>query len=78
MAESIKIEELRIRVPGLSREEALSLGKDVSRRLLRAFPAGMQPRTFGALDTYVTAPRAAADGELALVIASKILEGFQP
>ncbi len=71
--ELARVEELCLRIPGLTRTEAQQVGRDVAERLAQ----GVSPRTrvqhLGALDLKVTIPHGTPKAQLAQMIADSIL-----
>ena len=49
-AETVRIEELVLRVPGLSRREAQHLGQEVAHHVADGLPPQIRPRHLRALD----------------------------
>ena len=77
MAETLRIDELLLRVPDLQPEQARRLAADVAARLARALGrTEMYPVPHGAL-LWVRVPAGTPRGELAEVIAGQILEALR-
>jgi hypothetical protein len=55
-AETIRIDELHLRVPGLGREEARRLGEEVARRLAEELPREGRPQRLASLDLRTSVP----------------------
>ncbi len=55
-ADTIRIDELHLRVPGLGREEARRLGEEVARRLSRELPPTVRPQRLSSLDLRAAVP----------------------
>lgn len=73
MAEpALTIRDLRLRVPGLGREEARRLGEAVARELAANPPAASGPRQLGALDLRVPGAAAGGTQQLASQIAASL------
>jgi hypothetical protein len=71
---TVKIEKLHLRIPGLSREEARRMGEDVAQRISESLPAKGRRERLGALEMRVRIqPETSRDG-LARLIAQSILE----
>jgi hypothetical protein len=75
--ETVHIDELYLRVPGLSMDEARRLSEEVTRRVADALPGHGRAGHLGALDLRVTIPHGTPRDRLALVVAEKILLGLQ-
>ena len=73
-AETVRIDELSLRVPGISTEEARRLGEDVARRIASALPPDGRTEHLGALDLRVSIPHGMPRDQLAIAIARGILE----
>jgi hypothetical protein len=73
-ADDVRIDQLRLRVPGLGSEAAARLGQDVCRRVAAGLPTDAGPRHLGALQLRVEAPVGTSQTRLAETIASAILE----
>ncbi|MBN1875042.1 MAG: hypothetical protein JXA33_12490 [Anaerolineae bacterium] len=74
--EQVRIDRMRLRVPGLDAECADSLGREVVQHVANGLPAEMRPRRLGALDVRVTIPVGTPRDRLAMVIAEAILRGL--
>ncbi len=74
--EILSVKQLRIRVPGISAEQARSLGDDVAQRVADGLPEQVRPRQLGALDLRVMAPSGTGRDRLAPLIAEAILRGL--
>ena len=71
-AERIRIDELHLRVPGLSREEARRLGEEVALRLAKDLQGSVRPQLLGSLELRMTAAHGASRDELTRQIADAI------
>jgi len=74
--ETLKIEELHLRVPGLSTEEGRSLGEEVARHVGDGLSSQIRLRHLGALDLHLTVPPGTPRTQMASVIAEAILKGL--
>lgn len=74
MSAVVAIDELRLLVPGLSKEAAAELGRDVARLVAEGLPAGAAPRRLGALDLRLRVTAGTSRSRLAALIAAAILE----
>lgn len=74
---ALTIRDLRIRVPGLGREEARRLGEAVARELAANPPAVSGPRQLGALDLRVHGTAAGGTQQLASQIAASLRHSLQ-
>ena len=72
----LTIEELVLRVPGMNKEEAGSLGNEVSSLVADGLPAQHGDRHLGAIDLRVTVPPGTLQSQLAKLIAEAILRGL--
>jgi hypothetical protein len=72
--ETVRIGELHLRVPGLSREEARQMGEEVARRVADGLPSCGCVSQLGALDLRLSIPRATPRDRLAENIAQAIIE----
>jgi hypothetical protein len=75
-SEMLTIEELVLRVPGINREGAQSLGNEVSSLVADGLSAQQGDRHMGALDLRVTVPPGATRSRMAKLIAEAILKGL--
>jgi hypothetical protein len=75
--ESIHIEELRLRVPGLSEAEARRLGEEVTRRVAEALPEEGRAEKLRLVDVRLSIPQGVPKEELARRIAEGILRNLQ-
>jgi hypothetical protein len=69
---AVKIDELRLRVHGLSRREAGQLGEQVARELAAQLPASAAPRHIGSIHVRVKARAGDSPGRLSTTIAGSI------
>lgn len=74
---TVRIEELRIRVPGLSTAECHALGEEVARVLSEASFEDVRHREVGALDLKVRIPAHTPRGDIARIVGRHILEALR-
>src|SRR5882672_6752381 len=72
--DSVEIEKLSLRIPGLSREEGRGIGEEVVERVARDLPANGRRQHLGALDLRVNVPVGTPPDQMAKLIALAILE----
>lgn len=72
----LKIDELILRVPGHSEEEARSLGEEVARRVADGLPVQQRERYLGSVDLRVRIPHRTSKSQMAKLIAQAILKGI--
>ena len=72
----VQIEELTLRVPGQSVDEARGLGNEVARRVADGLPIQQKDRHLGALDLQVSIPPGTTRSRTAKLIAEAILKGL--
>jgi hypothetical protein len=75
--ETVRIEELRLRIPGLSVEEARQVGQNIARHLADAIPAHGKTERLGALVVRTEIPAGTPREQLAGAIARAILENLR-
>lgn len=75
--ETIYIAELRLRVPGLSADEARTLGEDVVRRVREHLSPDVSRQRLGALAIRLTASAEADRGALVEEVATRIVSALQ-
>ena len=75
MPPRVEIGDLRIRVPGLSAQEARGFAGDIARRLSQALRAA-PPRQLGQLHLRVTVPQGASRETLKSAVARAIVEAL--
>lgn len=73
---TVRINELRLRVPGMHAEEGRSFGEDVVRCIAEALPRPMNSRRFGALNLKANVPAGTPRNQIAGVVAKAILRGL--
>lgn len=71
---TVQIDRLHLRIPGLSREEATRLGADVAEQIAQSLPSDGRHEHLGALDMRVSIQQGTPRDDLARVIAGSILE----
>ena len=74
MSNSTRIDQLHLRVPGLSREQANHLGMTVAQQLARQLPAITRSGNLGTLDVRLTIPIGTPRERLSSVIAAGIVK----
>jgi hypothetical protein len=72
----LEIEELVLRVPGYTREEARQLGEEVARRVADGLSDQQSSMNLGAFDLRVNVPPGTSRSQLAELIAEAILKGL--
>lgn len=72
--DAVRIDELQLRVPGLSLEEGRRLGEEVARHVADRLPPGGRIEELGALSVRLTIPFGTPRDRLAIAIAQTILE----
>ena len=68
----VKIEELRLRVPGMNSQEARRFGEQVARQLAGQLPGLVRSQQIGSLHVRVNLPNGAAHRDLPASIAGNI------
>lgn len=71
---SVQIENLNLRIPGLSREEGRRVGEEVAERVSDSLPADGKRLRLGALSLRVNVPVGTPRDQIAKMIALSILE----
>jgi hypothetical protein len=74
---TVRIGELHLRVPGLGRHEARSLGEDVARRVANGLREQGRVGHLGALELRVTIPHGTLRDRLVQIVTDRILVGLQ-
>jgi hypothetical protein len=72
-ADRVIIEELFIRLPWISRDDAHGLSRDIAEHLGRGLAEAMPPRSLGALDVRIEVREGASRDEVAATVAKAIL-----
>jgi len=73
----VRIEELRLRIPGLGQEEARRLAQDVTRRVTEGLSAEVKREQLGLVDLRLSIPGGTTRDQLAARIAEGILQQLQ-
>lgn len=73
----VRVNELQLRVPGMSTEEGRVFGEDVVRRVVATLPQQMNPRQLGTLNLKVRVPAGTPHNQIAGVVAKAILRGLK-
>jgi len=76
-AELIRIDDLRLRIPGLTEIEARRIGEAITRRVADELPSGGSVRRFSLLDLRLAIPAGLSKGQLAIRIADEILKRLE-
>lgn len=71
---TVQIDQLHLRIPGLSREEAACLGADVAEQIAQSLPSDGRREHLGALDMRVSIQHGTPRDQIARLIARSILE----
>jgi hypothetical protein len=74
--ETVRIDELHLRVPGLSAGEAKSFAEEVARRVAEELPLSGRQEQVGLLDLHLTFTQGTRRDRLAGAVAEKILAGL--
>ena len=72
-ADRVIIEELFLRLPGLTREEARAVSRDVAERVGSGLAAALPPRSLGALELRLSVRAGASREEMVEAVAQAIL-----
>jgi hypothetical protein len=75
--ETVRIEQLRLRLPGLSMEQARRFGQEVARQVAEGLPAEGRHTRMGAAQVRVHSPASAPRDQLARNVALRILESLR-
>ncbi len=75
--ELVRIEELRLRIPGLTEAEARRIGEEITRRVADELPLRGSMRRCGLLDMRLSIPAGVSKDRLAIRIADEILKKLQ-
>jgi hypothetical protein len=70
----IEINDLLLRIPGLSREEAGNLGKEIAKRIASGLPPGVNSRYINHMDLQLSVPTGTSYTGMAERISKAILE----
>jgi hypothetical protein len=70
----LRIDELTLRIPGLSEDDGHRLGKAVASRLSARWPGSLATRQFDELNVQLIAPPNATTDQLAEAIVSQLLK----
>lgn len=73
---SVRIEEMHLRIPGGSRDDARRLGGQVAQQLAKQLPEFADDRRIGALHLRLNLPGGAPSDHLAAAIAKNIARGI--
>jgi len=76
MTPDVKIGDLRIRVPGLSAEQARSLASDVARTVSEGLPSPVREAELGQVKIRVSVPDGSGHEALKASVAKAILEAL--
>ena len=71
---TVQIDKLHLRIPGLSREEGQRIGTDVAEHLAQSLPSSGRRQHLGALDMRVSIRQETRRDQLGKLIAQSILE----
>lgn len=71
---TVQIDRLHLRIPGLSREEATRMGADVAEHIAQSLPSDGRREHLGALDMRVSIKQGTPRDQIARLIARSILE----
>ena len=71
---AVQIENLHLRIPGISREEGRGMGEEVAERISQSLPGDGKRQRLGALTMRVKLPVGTPRDQIAKLIALSILE----
>jgi hypothetical protein len=72
----VKIEEMRLRVPGVFEKDAQSIGENAMQQVAISLPPTLQNKRLDALDLKVNVSQGASRTEMTRLIAEAILKGL--
>jgi len=75
--DSVKIDELCLNIPGLSREAATMVGNDVIRIVSNRLPEKFNARRISNLHVQVNIPQGTSENQLAEIIAEQICRSLE-
>jgi len=75
--ELVRIDELRLRIPGLNEAEARRIGEEITRLVADELPSRGSMRQFSLLDVRLSIPASVSIDRLAARIADEILNKLQ-
>jgi hypothetical protein len=70
----IRINDLLLRIPGLSRDEAENLGREIAKRIASGLPPGVGSRYINGLELQLSVPNGTSHTGMAEKISKAILE----
>jgi hypothetical protein len=76
MTDRVIIEELFLRLPGLTAEAARAVSREVAERIGHGLETALPARSLGALDIKVTARPGASRDELVELVAAAVLKAL--
>jgi hypothetical protein len=76
-ADTVRIESLHLRVPGMSRKEAAGFGEDVAREMQHRLGTTRPFQRIGAMNLQVVIPAETPRDGLAAMVAERILLGLR-
>ena len=76
-SDEIRIDQLRLRIPGLTEQEARTLGEEIAQRVAGSLPAHGRTEHLGSLDLRIFVPTGTSRDRLAERIAEEILKRLQ-
>ena len=77
LSDEMRIDQLRLRVPGLTEQEARQLGEEIARRVADSLPSQGRVEHLGLLDLRIAVPAGTSKDRLAQRIAEEILKRLQ-
>jgi hypothetical protein len=77
MARNVHIEEMVLRVPGLTRAQAESVARQVTQRIAAGLPSGGRVESLAAIARRVNVPAGTPFSELPARIAAAVLEALK-
>ena len=76
MGAEVRIDELVIRVPGLTREEAREFAQQVAKLLVAKLSSGAESRHYGAIRVKARMPAGTSKAKLAELVSDEIAESL--
>jgi hypothetical protein len=74
---TVRIKELRLRVPGVSADEGLTIGDELAQRIAQSLPRQVMSQDLGALNLRVRVASRASRSQLVAEAAKAILRGLK-
>jgi len=72
----VHIDEMKLRLPGVTEKEAREIGEDVAKRIRESLPGSFQAKRVDTIDLRLSIPTGVSGSEMKRIIAEAVLKAM--